>query len=124
MAHLLPATFRGRHEARPPSAAARGCDAEVTTTKDRFGQFAVTVGFENAHPVLAIRGEVDRVNAPELGAIAPCFGLPLRSLQTQVEISVEKNATIVFPGLVKSRKCAASSSGPGRRLEDRAVLDI
>jgi hypothetical protein len=42
----------------------------VTTTKDRFGQFAVTVGFENARPVLAIRGEVDRVNAPELGAIA------------------------------------------------------
>jgi anti-anti-sigma factor len=43
--------------------------AELTTAKDRFGEFAITVGFENARAVLAIRGEVDRVNAPELGAI-------------------------------------------------------
>ena len=46
-----------------------GRGAEVTTAKDPFGQFAITVGFENARAVLAIRGEVDRVNAPELGAI-------------------------------------------------------
>jgi hypothetical protein len=31
------------------------------------------------------------------------LALPLRNLQTQIEISVEKNAMIVFPGLLKSR---------------------
>ncbi len=36
---------------------------------DSFGEFAIAVGFENASAVLAIRGEVDRFNAPELGAI-------------------------------------------------------
>jgi anti-anti-sigma factor len=49
--------------------AARRCGAELTTAKDRFGKFAITVGFENARAMLAIRGEVDRVNAPEMGAI-------------------------------------------------------
>ena len=49
--------------------AASGCDAEVTVPKDLFGQFAVTVGFVNARAVLAVRGEMDRVTAPELGAI-------------------------------------------------------
>jgi len=49
--------------------AARGGGAEVTTPKDPFGEFAITVGFENASAVLAIAGEVDRFNAPELGAI-------------------------------------------------------
>ena len=41
----------------------------MTVPKCLLGQFAVTVGFENARTVLAVRGEVDRVNAPELGAI-------------------------------------------------------
>jgi hypothetical protein len=36
--------------------------------KARLGQFAITVGFENARAMLAIRGEVDRVNAPESSA--------------------------------------------------------
>jgi anti-anti-sigma factor len=49
--------------------ATSGCGADVTTAKDPFGQFAVTVGVVNARAVLAVRGEVDRVNAPELGAI-------------------------------------------------------
>ena len=49
--------------------AASGCGADVTTAKDHLGEFAITVGFENARAVVAIRGEVDRVNAPELGAI-------------------------------------------------------
>ncbi len=48
---------------------ASGCDARVTTANDRFGEFAVTVAFENAGAVLTVRGEVDRINAPELGAI-------------------------------------------------------
>jgi anti-sigma B factor antagonist len=37
--------------------------------EDLLAQFAVTVGYVNARPVLTIRGEMDRVNAPELGAI-------------------------------------------------------
>jgi anti-anti-sigma factor len=52
-----------------PDRAAGGCDVEVTAPKCLLGQFAVTVGFVNARAVLAVRGEVDRVNAPELGAI-------------------------------------------------------
>jgi anti-anti-sigma factor len=52
-----------------PDRAAGGCDVEVTAPKSLLGQFAVTVGFENARAVLAVRGEVDRVNASELGAI-------------------------------------------------------
>ncbi len=36
---------------------------------DLLGEFAVVVGFENTKPVLGIRGQVDRFNAPELGAI-------------------------------------------------------
>jgi hypothetical protein len=46
-----------------------GCDAEVTAPKARLGQFAASVGFENARAVLAIRGEVSRINAPESSAI-------------------------------------------------------
>ena len=46
-----------------------GRDAKVTTANDPFREFAITVGFEKARAVLAIRGEVDRVNAPELAAI-------------------------------------------------------
>ncbi len=45
------------------------CGAEVTAAEDPFGELAITVGFENARAVVAIRGEVDRVNAPELSAI-------------------------------------------------------
>ena len=41
----------------------------MTTAKDPFRDFAITLGFENARAVLAVCGEVDRVNAPELGAI-------------------------------------------------------
>ena len=46
-----------------------GCDAEVTALEARLGQFAASVGFENARAVLAIRGEVNRINAPESSAI-------------------------------------------------------
>ena len=52
-----------------PERAAGGSDAEVTAPDDLLGQFAVTVGFGKTSAVVAIRGEADRVNAPELGAI-------------------------------------------------------
>ena len=41
----------------------------MTTAEDPFAQFAITVGFGKTSAVVAIRGEADRVNAPELGAI-------------------------------------------------------
>ncbi|MGO9964394.1 MAG: anti-sigma factor antagonist [Acidimicrobiales bacterium] len=41
----------------------------MTTARDPFARFTITVGFEKARAVFAIRGEVDRVNAPELCAI-------------------------------------------------------
>jgi anti-anti-sigma factor len=68
MAHPKPVAFRGRHRARPDRAAS-GRDVEVTATNCLFGRFAVTVGVVDARAVLAVRGEVDRVNAPELGAM-------------------------------------------------------
>jgi hypothetical protein len=46
-----------------------GRDAEVTAPKARLGQFAASLGFENACAVLAVRGEVNHVNAPESRAI-------------------------------------------------------
>ncbi len=49
--------------------AAGGGDAKVTAPKDHLGQFAVTVGFVKTRAVVSIRGQADRVNAPELGAI-------------------------------------------------------
>jgi anti-anti-sigma factor len=49
--------------------AASGCGVEVMSPKSLPGQFAVNVGFVDARAVLAVRGEVDRLNAPELGAI-------------------------------------------------------
>jgi len=52
-----------------PGRAAEGCDAEVTAPKDPLGECAVSIGFVNARAALAIRSEVDRVNAPGLGAI-------------------------------------------------------
>ena len=42
-----------------------GCDAEVTAPVARLGQFAASVGFGNARAVLAIRGEVNHINALE-----------------------------------------------------------
>jgi anti-anti-sigma factor len=41
----------------------------MTTAEDPFAQFAITVGFARTRAVVAIRGQADRVNAPELGAI-------------------------------------------------------
>jgi anti-anti-sigma factor len=49
--------------------AVSGCGADVTTAEDHLGEFTITVGFEDARAVVAVRGEVDRVSAPELGAI-------------------------------------------------------
>jgi len=37
--------------------------------KDPLGQFGVTVGYLNERAVLTVHGEVDRLNAPELGSI-------------------------------------------------------
>ena len=52
-----------------PERGAGGGDTEVTAAIDFLGQFAVTVGFLKTRPVVAIRGQADRVNALELGAI-------------------------------------------------------
>ncbi len=52
-----------------PERAASGSDADVTAPNDLLGQFTVTVGFVKTRAVVAIKGQADRVNAPELGAI-------------------------------------------------------
>ena len=45
-----------------------GCDGEVTAPEDYLGQFAASIGLENARAVLAVRDAVNRVSIPELGA--------------------------------------------------------